>query len=71
MFTPVDQIKLRMSHRHKNKFALRVKRELLARGITVAAVARELGRPRSTVSRSIHSAFYPRVRDAVSRFLFS
>ena len=60
-----------MSLRHKNKFALRVKRELLTRGTTVAAVARELGRPRSTVSRAIHSDSHPLVRAALSRLLFT
>ncbi len=54
----------------KNKFPLRVKRELLSRGLSVAALARVLGRPPPTASHAIHSQEFPHVRAAVIAHLF-
>ncbi len=54
---------------HKNNFAKAAKHRLLDLNLSVNALARLLGRPRSTVSTAINSRRFPRVREAVAQKL--
>jgi plasmid maintenance system antidote protein VapI len=54
---------------HKNNFARAAKHRLLDLNLSVNALARELGRPRSTVSTAINGRRFPRVRAAVAKKL--
>ena len=54
---------------HKNYFAKEAKHRLLDLNLTVCALARQIGRPRSTVSTAINGPRFPRVREAVAKKL--
>lgn len=58
-----------MLKRKQVEFAVRVKTRLLHRGSSVAELARDIGRPRSTVSQAIHHGRFPRVRKQVKEAL--
>ncbi len=53
----------------KNIFAIAAKHALLDLGWSVADLARRIKRPRSTVSRAIHTNKLPKVRRLVARRL--
>lgn len=53
----------------KNIFAIRAKCRLVELGWTVASLAERMGRPRSTVSRAIHTNNFPNVRKKIARRL--
>lgn len=49
---------------------LKIKKRLLERGLSVAELARQIQRPRVTVSRVIHaSAHFPKVREQIHEAL--
>lgn len=56
---------MKTHRRHKNKFSSAARHRLLDLDLTVTELARQIGRPRATVSKSIHSDRFPHVRAAV------
>jgi lambda repressor-like predicted transcriptional regulator len=54
---------------HKNKFAQSVRHKLVDADCTVKDLAAQIGRPRETVSRAIHSTKFPRVRRLIATAL--
>lgn len=58
-----------MSARHKNKFAARALHRLLDLNITITELAKQLNRPRSTVSKAIHTTKFPLVRKRLAKKL--
>lgn len=53
----------------KNNFTSRAQHRLIDLGLSVADLARQIKRPRSTVSRAIHSNKFPKVRARVAKKL--
>ena len=53
----------------QDKFRLRVKTQLLHRGLSVTALARRLGCLRSTVSVAINQSRFPKVRAKIEKEL--
>ena len=51
------------------KFTKRVRIALIQRGLTVSALAKQIGRRRDTVSTAIHSTRFPRVRAQIEEAL--
>lgn len=58
-----------MTETDKNNFTSRAQHRLIDLGLSVAGLARKIKRPRSTVSRAIHSNKFPKVRARVARHL--
>jgi IS30 family transposase len=59
-----------MKQRVQEKSALEIKTVLLHQGVSIADLARQISRPRSTVSQAIHQfPRFPKVRAQVERFL--
>lgn len=58
-----------MNAADKNNFAIEAQYRLVDLDMSVAELARQIGRPRSTVSRAIHTNKFPKVRRAVARRL--
>ena len=54
---------------NQDLFSYRVKVALLERGMTVTALAKQLGRARETVSRAIHHGKFPRVQASIKKAL--
>lgn len=53
----------------KNNFAIEAQHRLIDLGLSVAELARQIKRPRSTVSRAIHTNKFPKVRRRIARHL--
>lgn len=58
-----------MPKKAQAKFSKRVKVALIFTDTTVTALAKKLGRPRSTVSRAIHGAPFPDVLGEIAQEL--
>ncbi len=58
-----------MNKTDKNNFSLEAKTRLLVLGWSVAALARKIKRPRSSVSVAIHTNKFPEVRTQVAKKL--
>jgi IS30 family transposase len=53
----------------KNNFAIEAQHRLVDLDLSVSELARQIGRPRSTVSRAIHTNKFPKVRRVIARRL--
>jgi lambda repressor-like predicted transcriptional regulator len=58
-----------MSRKNQDLFSYRVKVALLGRGLTVGALAKQVGRTRETVSRAIHRGRFPAVQQLIKEAL--
>jgi len=58
-----------METNNKNKFSKDARHKLIELNLTVTKLARQLKRPRATVSKSIHSERFPLVRASVAKKL--
>lgn len=66
MSTNVDSVSNRMRKPLQQKFFLRVKTQLLHRGMTITELAEKIGYKRNTVSLVIHERRkMPKVREAI------
>ena len=58
-----------MDSTHKNKFSNDARHRLLDLNLSITGLARQLKRPRATVSKAIHSNRFPLVRAKVAKKL--
>lgn len=58
-----------MEHSHKNKFSRDARHRLLDMNLSITGLAKQLKRPRETVSKAIHSERFPLVRAKVAKKL--
>lgn len=49
--------------------SIRLRKRLIERGLSVSALAARIGRPRATVSKTLHHGRYPRVLKEVRKEL--
>lgn len=47
----------------------KIKKQLIDRGLSITALAKQVGYPRPTVSRAIHQNIFPHVRAKISEVL--
>lgn len=55
----------------KKTFSKRVRMKLIEQDMTVTALATEMNRPRSTVSRAIHTTKFPKIKELIESTLFT
>jgi hypothetical protein len=58
-----------MAPTHKNKFTSEARHRLLDLNLSITSLAKQLKRPRETVSKAIHSNRFPLVRAKVAKKL--
>jgi len=58
-----------MKMRHQEKFAFRVKTRLMQEGRTITDLARQISRPRTSVSQAINRDRFPRIQKAIRKSL--